>query len=234
MAVFGPMARSVEDLRLALKVLFGPDHHDSEVPPLPWREPPPLVLSDLRMAWMPTFPGTPMAADIRVAIENLARELNQRGSRVQQCSPDIDLREQSVLWGEVRNAILGAIRPPPTSLSDYFAALHRRDGFIARWEAFFDEWDCLICPVDMITAPLLNATVTLVDGVEPPPGMGVEWGSLSPATGHPAIVIPLTLDRAGLPIGVQIIGRRWADERLLAIADLISSVTGGYRRPPGY
>jgi amidase len=234
MAVFGPMARSVEDLRLALKVLLGPDHHDSEVPPLPWREPPPLALSELRIAWMPTFPGAPIAADICGAIEGLARELSQRGLRAQQCSPDIDLREQSLLWGQVWNAILGAIRAPHTSLSDYFAALHRRDGFIARWEAFFDEWDCLVCPVDKITAQPLNATTTLVDGVETPPGLGVEWSNLSPATGHPAIVIPVTLDRAGLPIGVQIIGRRWADERLLAIADVISSVTGGYRRPPGY
>jgi amidase len=48
------------------------------------------------------------------------------------------------------------------------------------------------------------------------------------------VVIPLARDADGLPIGAQLIGPRWQDERLLAIADQISDVTGGFRRPPGY
>jgi len=53
-------------------------------------------------------------------------------------------------------------------------------------------------------------------------------------TGHPAIVIPYKLDRDDLPIGVQIVGKRWDESRLLAIAKAISEVTGEFQRPTGY
>jgi amidase len=41
-------------------------------------------------------------------------------------------------------------------------------------------------------------------------------------TGNPVIVVPLTLSKAGLPIGVQLVGRRWGEARLLAVARLVS------------
>jgi amidase len=53
-------------------------------------------------------------------------------------------------------------------------------------------------------------------------------------TGHPAVVLPYTLDRDGLPIGVQVVGKRWDEARLLAIAQSLSAVTGPFQRPPGY
>lgn len=53
-------------------------------------------------------------------------------------------------------------------------------------------------------------------------------------TGHPAVVLPWKLDRAGLPIGVQIVGKRWSESRLLAIAAALEDVTGPFQRPPGY
>jgi amidase len=59
-------------------------------------------------------------------------------------------------------------------------------------------------------------------------------GALFNYTGHPAVVLPYTLDRAGLPIGIQLVGKRWGESRLLAVADALATVTGGFRRPPGY
>jgi amidase len=53
-------------------------------------------------------------------------------------------------------------------------------------------------------------------------------------TGHPAVVMPYKRTRDGLPIGVQIVGKRWDESRLLGIAKAISEVTGEFRRPPGY
>jgi amidase len=44
----------------------------------------------------------------------------------------------------------------------------------------------------------------------------------------------LTLSAAGLPIGVQIVGRRWEEMELLAVAAKIAEVIGPFRRPPGY
>lgn len=45
-------------------------------------------------------------------------------------------------------------------------------------------------------------------------------------SGHPAVVIPIGQTQDGLPIGMQIIGKRWREMELLAI--------GGYRSPSGY
>jgi amidase len=53
-------------------------------------------------------------------------------------------------------------------------------------------------------------------------------------TGHLVVVLPLTLSADGLPIGVQIVGRRWGEMQLLAIAAQIAKVIGPFRRPPGY
>ena len=234
MAVLGPMARSVEDLRLAMEILAKPDIHDSEVPPMPWREVPRLMLRDLRIAWTSTFPGALIAADIRAAIESLASELDQRGARVEQCLPDIDVSEQSQFVGRLFGLIVGAFATPPTPLGDYLTALHQRDVYIAKWEQFFEAWDVLLCPVDNITAPHYTDTVIMVDGEELIVETAASPAHLSPATGHPSIVMPLSRDHNGLPIGFQIIGRRWDDERLLAIAGLLSEVTGGFHRPPGY
>jgi len=53
-------------------------------------------------------------------------------------------------------------------------------------------------------------------------------------TGHPAVVLPYKLDSDGLPIGMQLVGKRWDESRLLAIAQALSEVTGAFQRPPGY
>jgi hypothetical protein len=37
-----------------------------------------------------------------------------------------------------------------------------------------------------------------------------------------------------LPIGIQVVGQRWGEERLLAIAKVLAEVTGGYQKPSGY
>jgi amidase len=47
------------------------------------------------------------------------------------------------------------------------------------------------------------------------------------------VVIPVGIDTNGVPFGIQVIGRRWHDEQLLAIAEAIAPVTGGFRPPPG-
>ena len=84
-----------------------------------------------------------------------------------------------------------------------------------------------LCPAYHRTARRHDESVGAIDA-------SVSAESLSGTTGQPALVIPIAKGRNGLPIGVQVIARRWDDERLLAIAELIVEVTGGFQRPPGY
>jgi amidase len=53
-------------------------------------------------------------------------------------------------------------------------------------------------------------------------------------TGHPAVVLPLAHSGEGLPIGLQLVGKRWGEMKLLAIAARLAEVIGPFQRPPGY
>ena len=44
-------------------------------------------------------------------------------------------------------------------------------------------------------------------------------------TGHPAVVVPIGRDADGLPIGAQLVGRRWSESSLLAIAALVRTIS---------
>jgi amidase len=93
------------------------------------------------------------------------------------------------------------------------------------WEEFFADRDVLIMPAGTRTAELHGEELT-----EPQ-----EYPyALSALSGCPMVVIPAGVDNQGLPFGLQIIGRRWDDERLLSIAESVSELTGGFRQPPGY
>lgn len=230
----GPMARSVGDLALAFRVIAGPDGRDPGVPPVPVGEVPAVELRSLRLAWAPTFPGVPAAASIRRAVERLASELDRLGARVEQVLPEVDFGEMARVRTQLSRAVRLALEPQPPpdepvpGLAEYLTALHRRDGFIAVWERFFEQWDALLCPVAMVTAfpHCPTDTPLLVDGEE------VNYwrilGHCAPfnLTGCPAVVLPAGRDEQGLPIGVQVVSARWHDERLLGIAGRLAEVIG--------
>ncbi len=226
----GPLARSLDDLALAFQIIAGSDSHDPDVPPLAWSDMPIPRLQDLRIAWTPTFPGVPVSSPIRDALDRLASELDRLGAQVKDQLPNLSFEEQAKVRVQLSKAI-GAVSIPPSedpmpTLADYFAALQRRDIFIHEWERFFTEWDALLCPVAMTTAfpHCETGTSLLVDGEQ------VNYwriiGHCAPfnLTGHPAVVIPVGHDPDGLPIGVQLVGRRWDEEHLLAVATAITQV----------
>jgi amidase len=238
----GPMARNVADLALAYRIISGPDGHDPDVPPVPIaRRGVPAIrpYTSLRIAWAPTFPGVPAMGAIRNALHDLASELDRLGARVEEQLPDINFGELAKTRVVLSRAVRLAFRPeedePPVSLTDYFTALYKRGGYIATLERFFTGWDALLCPVAMTTAFTHRPTDTPieVDGEE-----ANYWriiGHCAPFnfTGHPSVVIPVGSDAEGLPIGMQIVGKRWGEDRLLEVAELIAEVAGPFRKPPG-
>jgi amidase len=235
------MARTVEDLALLYSIIAGPDGRDTEVQPIPVDEVPQLELKHLRIAFAPTFPGFPVATDIRAAVEELAQQLKPLCAAVEEATlPEVDFNQELLSAGELIGMAIGAFQPeanePPTTLAQYMEALHRRDQSILAWEQFFDKWDVLLCPPSMVTAfPHCETGTPLhVDGQEVVYWMVSAHSTLFNYTGHPAVVLPYKLDHDGLPIGVQMVGKRWDESRLLAMAKALSEVTGAFRRPPGY
>jgi amidase len=152
----------------------------------------------------------------------------------------VDFNQELASAGALIGMMTGAVQPGeqerPTTLAHYLEALHRRDQSIIAWEQFFDEWDVLLCPPSMVTAfPHCETGTPLhVDGQEVAYWMVSAQGTLFNYTGHPAVVLPYMLDHDGLPIGIQMVGKRWDESRLLAMAKALSEVTGAFQRPPGY
>ncbi|MGL5079780.1 MAG: amidase family protein, partial [Waterburya sp.] len=118
----------------------------------------------------------------------------------------------------------------PPSLAKYKAILAERDRTITQMDRFMNDWDAWICPVSMTPAfPHRNFGQPIeVDGVKFPYLLAC-GGYTMPLnfTGNPVVVIPIGKTKSGLPIGVQIVGRRWQDMELLAIARLIASFISG-------
>jgi amidase len=123
------------------------------------------------------------------------------------------------------------------TMRQYTAILTLRDRLIASVEAHLADWDALLCPVTMgpAFAHCPAGTPISVDGRTVPYWVAlVSYTCPFNVTGHPAVVVPLTRTREGLPIGLQIVGRRWSDMSLLAVAATLAQVIGPAPRPPRF
>ncbi len=114
----------------------------------------------------------------------------------------------------------------------YFGVLEKQARLAGALERFFGEHDVWLCPVSSSPAfrhrrPGRINTPVEVDG-RPVPGHLGTIGHTCPfnLTGHPAVVVPLTKSDAGLPVGVQLVGRLWGDEALLDLAEALVPLTG--------
>jgi amidase len=115
---------------------------------------------------------------------------------------------------------------------DQFAALSERDAMSARLDGFLESYDGFLCPVSIGTAfaHCERGAPIEVDG-EPVSPLCVDHPCLLASyTGVPALSIPIGLDSRGLPIGAQLIGRRWHDARVIGVGQAIAAVAG--RLPP--
>jgi amidase len=173
MGVQGPMARSAEDLELALSVLAGPEIGED----VAWRVELPAArharLRDFRVAVLPAVPWIALDDRIAAAIENLAARLGALGCTVRRAQPDglADWKEHYLLYRSLlavmtnartpearRQEMLGwyrkyddeftraaarGLEAPP---GEYLLWMARREQYRAAWRAFFREWDVLLAP----------------------------------------------------------------------------------------
>jgi amidase len=120
----------------------------------------------------------------------------------------------------------------------YNEALNIRERLIFQLEQFLDLWDVWVCPV----TPSVAFPHQKPRKFGKPPTIMVDdhplsylEGTISMATpfsltGSPVVTMPVGVIN-GLPVGVQIVGKRWRDEALLDNCRVIESVTGGFQSP---
>ena len=120
---------------------------------------------------------------------------------------------------------------------DWLQANMRRYAMQQAWEKFFGEWDVLLCPPATTTAfphdpgHLLDRTLT-VNGKPQPVADQMFWAGMVGIPYLPATVAPAGRSRAGLPIGVQIVARRYGDLTCIALAKLLETSFRAFEPPP--
>jgi Asp-tRNA(Asn)/Glu-tRNA(Gln) amidotransferase A subunit family amidase len=110
----------------------------------------------------------------------------------------------------------------------YVDALHERGRYTRVWAEFFERFDVLVTPALQVTAfPVELLTPAEIDGQAVDPFFD-DWCSIClPAnlTGMPATVVPAGFGTAGLPVGLQVMGPRWADALALRVAGAFERAT---------
>lgn len=123
------------------------------------------------------------------------------------------------------------------TLKGYFEALTERDRLIAQMDKELEQWDVWLCLVAMTPAFTHRAKgeAVEVDGRKIPYLLASGAYTIPFSfTGYPVVVIPIGQTKDRLPIGMQIVGKRWREMELLATARQLTEIVGNYQRPPGF
>jgi amidase len=123
------------------------------------------------------------------------------------------------------------------SLKGYFKTLTEREQFTAQLDEALEPWDVWLMPVAATPAfPHCPAWSAIEIEGKSYPHVLANGAYTIPfnLSGHPAVVIPVGQTEAGLPIGLQIVGKRWREMELFTIAQEIDQIVGRFQPPPGY
>jgi amidase len=107
------------------------------------------------------------------------------------------------------------------------------------WHDFFTRYDVLLAPVAATGAfphdhnPDIGARRIIING-QPHPHVDITWAGLAALCYLPATAAPIGLTKAGLPVGLQIIGPEGEDPTTIEFARLLAAEIGGFVAPPGY
>jgi amidase len=231
--VEGTMARTVEDLALSLAAIAGPDGRAPLSYAVDTRdflaalEAP--SAAGLRVAWTPDLNGLlPVEPAVAVAVEEAAGTFGTLGAAVTRAAPDFSELMDAVLpsRGVIMAALHGSKLPqhrdmlPPAlvwnieqGLALDEAAIEKgkraRALLIERARAFFERYDLLLLPTEAVTPfPIGIDFPTEIEGV--PLDNPIHWFALAYAAtmaSLPAMSVPAGFTAAGLPVGMQIVGR---------------------------
>jgi Asp-tRNA(Asn)/Glu-tRNA(Gln) amidotransferase A subunit family amidase len=255
LGVVGPMARTIRDVEKLFEVMAGPDSGDPASAPIPLRRWSEQEIRKLSIAYFVDDGVTPVTSESAEAVRTAAEALRDQGFHVTEWRPQNLDRVWQLWWnlfgraGQMAFAptiegheaelspILRAFRAevaqaPPLTTQDLLNTLLARDVVRGNLLAKMEEFPILFCPVCAVPAFRHGEREWTVQGrkVEYLKAMSYsQWFNL---LGNPAAVVPVGRSPEGLPIGVQIVGRPWEEEAVLAVAAKIEEACGGFRRPP--
>ena len=260
LGVAGPMARTVADVALLLMVLSGPDPRVplalDAAPPV--AEPDQIAgllerdLRGVRVAWSADL-GLPVEPAVLETLAPARQLLADLGCEVVDAAPDLSGADFVFrTWRAFRFATNlgpllrqhpGQIGPNVTwnierglelSAADLGRATLWHAALAERVSAFFDSYEVLACPVAQVVP--FDVTLDWVHDIDGhPQHTYLDWMASAyqiSVTGLPAISVPAGFTPDGLPVGLQLVGRRRADWALLGVARAVEAATGHGRTVP--
>ncbi|WP_271043448.1 amidase [Pseudomonas sp. VB3] len=233
----GPMTRTVDDAVLFLQTVARPDPRDGLLGAprhTPWLAQS-TDLRGLRIAFSADFGYVTVDPQVARTVAQAVEHLALLGAHIEAADPGfsdpLELFKTVVYAGardlatQLSSEQKGLLDPgllrfteqcQHTTLTHFTAAQEARAALVARMSEFHSRYDLLVCPMMPITA--------FEAGHDVPPGSGLEdWMKWSPfsypfnLTQQPAASLPCGFSSAGLPIGLQVVGARFADDQVLRV-----------------
>jgi amidase len=122
---------------------------------------------------------------------------------------------------------------------EWLEDMERKEHVSLKWNAFFEEYDVLLCPAAATTAVPhdqqgeRHTRVISVDGIEASVVDQMFWAGYSALADLPSTTAPAGLAADGLPVGVQIVGPRYGDLTTITLARLVETEGIGFIPPAG-
>ena len=241
----GPMARRVEDLELAMRLLAYPDGEDFTSPPVPLLET--NEIRTLRAAFFTSNGFARCTREIEETIERCASFLSSIGLEVEERRPpgvgDVYELELALLGADgaegidkyleeagsrevhpFLTAFLSHMRPHAMSASGLARRWAQWDQYRRELGRFFERYDVLLCPVYSRPA-LRHGESTHQSNFE-----GFSYTMAWSTAGNPAATVRCG-EHNGLPINVQVVAAPWKDMTALTVCRALEREFGGWRAP---
>jgi aspartyl-tRNA(Asn)/glutamyl-tRNA(Gln) amidotransferase subunit A len=249
----GPMTRSVRDSAALLDVICGFDARDWSAMPTPARS---FLdglddgVAGLRIAFSPNLGFVRNDPEVELAVRAAVGVLADAGAEVDEVDPGFadPVEAFHALWfaGEAQvlaaygEAVDGRVDPglrrtaavgATYSAADYLDATAVRMALGVLMGRFHQNYDVLLTPT--LPLPAFPVGQDVPDGWSSP-----DWTSWTPytypfnLTQQPALSVPCGFTTAGLPVGLQIVGPRHADARVLRVGQAYQSATDWHLSTP--
>jgi amidase len=264
LSVVGPLARTIDDLKLLLSIVAGPLPEVAHAYSLHLPPPRASSLHGYRVGTWFDDPAAPVDDAVRASLQAAADALARGGASVEPAQLPFALQELVEVYTALRDvqltmrlpaqvkaglrayadsgkgdALAGFARHALASHHDWLQWNDTRERFRAAFRALFEHYDVLLLPVTSVPAIAHDHLEPMLHRKIVVNGATRSYMELfswiAPAT---LCYLPATVVPAarvsGLPVGLQIVGPHLEDHTPLDVAGRVSDLIGGFERPPGY